>query len=467
MNEQLGVMNPITEGRIGRAMFRYFLPLVAGTIFQQIYSLADAVIVGRFVGKAGLAAIGGSASTVLYIVTMVFASMFAGASVTLSQYFGAREEKKLHEALHTMVIFGILASAVTTVLGVTLSRWAMVMMRTPESLMTYSVQYMVIYFGGVSTVILYNMGSSILRAIGDSKRPFHYLIVCCVLNIVLDILFVVVWKKEVIGAGLATVISQGVSAFLVMRALVRNKEMEGIPFRLSLRVRDLKEGFNGMILKHQMRLGTPGSIQAVAYGISNILIQACINGFGEDIVAAWAAYFKTDVIIWAILNAFGVTVTTFVGQNYGAGNLPRCRKITRQALILDEVCAMSVAALLIIFGHRILMLFNPDPAVIHFGYIRATILLSTQALNVVNEVLSGAMRGYGISVVPAAVTFIGVCGTRILWVYTVFRHSHTWYTLMAVYPVSWLITMVVMIAAYFISIKKIRIRLGTSGDANN
>lgn len=235
MNEQLGVMNPITEGRIGRAMFRYFLPLVAGTIFQQIYSLADAVIVGRFVGKAGLAAIGGSASTVLYIVTMVFASMFAGASVTLSQYFGAREEKKLHEALHTMVIFGILASAVTTVLGVTLSRWAMVMMRTPESLMTYSVQYMVIYFGGVSTVILYNMGSSILRAIGDSKRPFHYLIVCCVLNIVLDILFVVVWKKEVIGAGLATVISQGVSAFLVMRALVRNKEMEGIPFRLSLR----------------------------------------------------------------------------------------------------------------------------------------------------------------------------------------------------------------------------------------
>ena len=140
MNEQLGVMNPITDGRIGRAMFRYFLPLVAGTIFQQIYSLADAVIVGRFVGKAGLAAIGGSASTVLYIVTMVFTSMFAGASVTLSQYFGAREEKKLHEALHTMVIFGILASAVTTVLGVALSRWAMVMMRTPESLMTYSVQ---------------------------------------------------------------------------------------------------------------------------------------------------------------------------------------------------------------------------------------------------------------------------------------------------------------------------------------
>ena len=184
-------------------------------------------------------------------------------------------------------------------------------------------------------------------------------------------------------------------------------------------------------------------------------------------MAGSAAAFNMEVLGYYILNSFAQAAVTFVGQNYGAGNLPRCRKITRQALILDEVCAMSVAALLIIFGHRILMLFNPDPAVIHFGYIRATILLSTQALNVVNEVLSGAMRGYGISMVPAAVTFIGVCGTRILWVYTVFRHSHTWYTLMAVYPVSWLITMVVMIAAYFISIKKIRIRLGTSGDANN
>ena len=364
MNEQLGVMNPITDGRIGRAMFRYFLPLVAGTIFQQIYSLADAVIVGRFVGKAGLAAIGGSASTVLYIVTMVFTSMFAGASVTLSQYFGAREEKKLHEALHTMVIFCILASAVTTVLGVALSRWAMVMMRTPESLMTYSVQYMVIYFGGVSTVILYNMGSSILRAIGDSKRPFHYLIVCCVLNIVLDILFVVVWKKEVIGAGLATVISQGVSAFLVMRALVRNKEMEGIPFRLSLRVRDLKEGFNGMILKHQMRLGTPGSIQAVAYGISNILIQACINGFGEDIVAAWAAYFKTDVIIWAILNAFGVTVTTFVGQNYGAGKKERIFQSVRVGLVQSSLLVVAIVILLMSFAHPLLSLFLTDEDVI-------------------------------------------------------------------------------------------------------
>ncbi len=448
MNEQLGVMNPITEGRIGRAMFRYFLPLVAGTIFQQIYSLADAVIVGRFVGKAGLAAIGGSASTVLYIVTMVFASMFAGASVTLSQYFGAREEKKLHEALHTMVIFGILASAVTTVLGVTLSRWAMVMMRTPESLMTYSVQYMVIYFGGVSTVILYNMGSSILRAIGDSKRPFHYLIVCCVLNIVLDILFVVVWKKEVIGAGLATVISQGVSAFLVMRALVRNKEMEGIPFRLSLRARDLKEGFNGMILKHQMRLGTPGSIQAVAYGISNILIQACINGFGEDIVAAWAAYFKTDVIIWAILNAFGVTVTTFVGQNYGAGKKERIFQSVRMGLMQSSLLVVSLVVLLMSCAHPILCLFLTDEDVIQIGVTMMHQFMPWYVLSVILEIFNGALRGLGDVKIPTIITTGCVLGLRIPWVTWIVPAYHEVLTVILSYPMAWILALSMIIPYY-------------------
>lgn len=453
MNEQLGVMNPITDGRIGRAMFRYFLPLVAGTIFQQIYSLADAVIVGRFVGKAGLAAIGGSASTVLYIITMVFTSMFAGASVTLSQYFGAREEKKLHEALHTMVIFGILASAVTTVLGVALSRWAMVMMRTPESLMTYSVQYMVIYFGGVSTVILYNMGSSILRAIGDSKRPFHYLIVCCVLNIVLDILFVVVWKKEVIGAGLATVISQGVSAFLVMRALVRNKEMEGIPFRLSLRVRDLKEGFNGMILKHQMRLGTPGSIQAVAYGISNILIQACINGFGEDIVAAWAAYFKTDVIIWAILNAFGVTVTTFVGQNYGAGKKERIFQSVRVGLVQSSLLVVAIVILLMSFAHPLLSLFLTDEDVIQIGVTMMHQFMPWYVLSVILEIFNGALRGLGDVKIPTIITTCCILGLRIPWVTWIVPAYHEVLTVILSYPMAWSLALM-MIIPYYLHRKK-------------
>lgn len=453
MNEQLGVMNPITEGRIGWAMFRYFLPLVAGTIFQQIYSLVDAAIVGRFVGKAGLAAIGGSATTVIYIVTMVFTSMFAGASVTLSQYFGAREEKKLHAALHTMAAFGILVSIVTTVAGVVLSRWAMTMMRTPESLMTYSVQYMMIYFGGVSTVILYNMGSSILRAIGDSKRPFHYLIVCCVLNIVLDILFVMVWKKEVVGAALATVISQGVSAFLVMRALVRNKEMEGIPFRLSLRFRDLKDGFDGKILKLQMRLGTPGAIQAVAYGISNILIQACINGFGEDIVAAWAAYFKTDVIIWAILNAFGVTVTTFVGQNYGAGKKERVFQSVRMGLVQSSLLVVAFVILLISCAHPLLSLFLTDEDVIQIGVTMMHQFMPWYVLSVFLEVLNSALRGLGDVKIPTIITTCCTLGLRIPWMTWIVPAYHEVLTVILSYPMTWSLALM-MIIPYYLHRKK-------------
>ena len=329
----------------------------------------------------------------------------------------------------------------------------MVMMRTPESLMTYSVQYMVIYFGGVSTVILYNMGSSILRAIGDSKRPFHYLIVCCVLNIVLDILFVVVWKKEVAGAAWATVISQGVSAFLVMRALVRNKEMEGIPFRLSLRVRDLKAGFNGKILKHQMRLGTPGSIQSVAYGISNILIQACINGFGEDIVAAWAAYFKTDVIIWAILNAFGVTVTTFVGQNYGAGKKERVFQSVRIGLVQASLLVVAIVILLISCAHPLLCLFLTDEDVIQIGVTMMHQFMPWYVLSVILEIFNGALRGLGDVKIPTIITTCCILGLRIPWVTWIVPAYHEVLTVILSYPMTWSLALM-MIIPYYLHRKK-------------
>lgn len=319
--------------------------------------------------------------------------------------------------------------------------------------MTYSVQYMMIYFGGVSTVILYNMGSSILRAIGDSKRPFHYLIVCCVLNIVLDILFVVVWKKEVAGAALATVISQGVSAFLVMRALVRNKEMEGIPFRLSLRVRDLKEGFNGKILKHQMRLGTPGSIQSVAYGISNILIQACINGFGEDIVAAWAAYFKTDVIVWAILNAFGVTVTTFVGQNYGAGKKERVFQSVRVGLVQSSLLVVAIVILLMSCAHPLLCLFLTDEDVIQIGVTMMHQFMPWYVLSVILEIFNGALRGLGDVKIPTIITTCCILGLRIPWVTWIVPAYHEVLTVILSYPMTWSLALM-MIIPYYLHRKK-------------
>lgn len=443
------ITNSITDGPIGRGMIRYFLPLVAGTIFQQIYSLVDAAIVGRFVGTDGLGAIGGSASTIIYIVTMVFTTLFAGASVTLSQYFGARDEKKLRRALHTVAAFGLISSVVMTVLGLLFSRFMMELMRTPENLMEYSMQYMYIYFGGISSVILYNMGAAILRAVGDSKRPFHYLIVCCVLNIVLDILLVVVFPFEVIGAAAATVFSQGVSAFLVMRALVKSRVVEGMPFHLSLRIRDLREGFDRKILKHQLRLGTPGSVQAVAYGLTNILIQACVNGFGSDVVAAWAAYFKTDVIFWATMNAFGVTVTTFCGQNYGAGKKDRVFRSVRMGLLQSVLVQGVIIVSLYAFARPILCLFLTDGHVIDIGVTMMHQFIPWYIFSVILEIFNGALRGLGDVQIPTLITTGCTLGLRIPWLLLILPKYHKVFTVIISYPITWLLALTMVIPYYF------------------
>jgi putative MATE family efflux protein len=447
--------NRITEGPIGREMIRYFLPLVAGTIFQQVYSLVDAVVVGRFVGTIGIGAIGGSASTIIYIVTMIVTSLFSGASVMLSQAYGARDEERLHRALHTLVGFALMASVVTTVLGVALSRFMMEMMNTPEELMEYSMQYMVIYFCGISAVILYNTGASILRAVGDSKRPFRYLIVCCVLNVVLDILLVVVIPMEVIGAALATVVSQGISAFLVIRALVRNREIGGIPFHLSLRLRNLRANFDGRLLRHQLELGIPGSIQAVAYGVTNIVIQSCINGFGTDVVAAWAAYFKTDVIFWATMNAFGVTVTTFCGQNFGAGKKDRVIRTTRVGFLQSAVLQGVIIALLILFARPILCLFLTDEYVIQIGVQMMYQFMPWYMIAVFLEILNGSLRGLGDVKVPTVITVGSTLGVRLPWLLILVPRYHEILTVILSYPLAWGFSLLLTIPYYLYRKKKV------------
>ncbi len=447
--------NQITDGPLGRTMIRYFLPLVAGTLFQQIYTLVDAAVVGRFVGKVGLGAIGGSASTIIYIVTMIFTSLFSGASVMISQCFGARDERKLRKALHTMVSFGLISSVLTTVIGILFSKWILVKMETPDQMMTYSLQYMYIYFGGVSSVILYNMGASILRAIGDSKRPFRYLVVCCVLNIVLDILLVVIFPLEVIGAAAATIFSQIVSAFLVIRALVRSKEISGMPFHLSLRWKDLTENFDIRILKHQLGLGVPGSLQAIAYGLTNILIQACINGFGTDVVAAWAAYFKTDVVFWATMNAFGVTVTTFCGQNLGAGKKDRVLRSVRTGLIQSLAVQISVIAILLLFARGILSLFLTDETVINIGVQMMYQFMPWYLLAVVIEIFTGALRGLGDVKIPTAITVGVTLGVRIPWLLILLPQHHEVLMVILSYPAAWVLNLALMLPYYFTRKRKI------------
>ena len=311
MTKENVTQNQITEGVIWRQLLIFFFPIMIGTLFQQLYNTVDAVIVGRFVGKQALASVGGSAAVLSNLIIGFFTGLSAGATVIISQHYGARNTRRLHESLHTAYAFSIIASIVIAVLGWFLTPWLLTAMKTPADVLTDSILYLRIYFLGMISVLIFNMGSGVMRAIGDSRRPLYYLIVCCLLNIVLDIIMVLVFHLGIAGVAVATVISQSVSAILVTRALMQSYDLlKLIP--ASIRIAPA-------MLRAELRIGFPSGLQSCMYGITNIIIQAAVNGFGTDPAAAWAAYGKLDAIFWTVCGAFGIAITTFSGQNYAQG----------------------------------------------------------------------------------------------------------------------------------------------------
>ena len=315
--------NQITEGIIWRQLLLFFFPILLGTFFQQLYNTIDSVIVGQFVGKEALAAVGGSSAQIVAFVVGFFTGLSSGASVTIAQFFGAKDSRSANKGLHTAYAIAAFGGLILTVSGIILTPFLLEMMNTPADIVADSAVYLRIYFAGIIFVLIYNMGSAILRATGDSKRPLYYLIVCCIINIVLDVLFVIVFHMGVMGVAVATLIAQAVSAVLVTLKLMRS---EGI---LKLSVKQIR--FHGSILKMQLKLGLPTGFEAILFSITNIAIQSAVNTFGTDTTAAWSAYGKLDAIFWMVSTAFGIAITTFVGQNYGAGKMDRVRKSTARS----------------------------------------------------------------------------------------------------------------------------------------
>ena len=307
----------LTEGVIWKQLLVYFFPILLGTFFQQLYNTIDAVVVGNFLGKEALAAVGGTTGTIINMLVGFFVGLSSGATVVISQYYGMREEQGVSRAVHTAIAMSIAGGVILMVLGLTCSRWALERMGTTADVIEGATDYMRIYFAGVVLNLLYNMGSGILRAIGDSRRPMIYLIVCCIINIILDVAFVLM-GMGVAGAALATIIAQGVSAALVIRALMRTNECYKFMWK-RLRL-DLE------LLKRILVIGFPAGVQSTLYSVSNIIIQSNINALGTDTMAAWTAFGKVDSIFWMIMSAFGVSIMTFVGQNWGARKPDRVRR---------------------------------------------------------------------------------------------------------------------------------------------
>ena len=307
MKQQLRTKNQIIEGVIWKQLLFFFFPILLGTFFQQFYNTIDSVIVGRFVGKEALASVGGSAGQIVNLVVGFFTGLTAGAGVIISQFYGARDSKGLNDSIHTAYAFSLAGSILFMIAGLSLSPHILELMNTPKELMADSRLYLQIYFAGILFTFIYNMGSGILRALGDSRRPLYYLIICSLLNIILDLIMVRLFHMGVAGVALATLLAQAVSAVLVTRALMHSTDI------YQLKLRNIR--FHGRVLKSQLYVGLPGGFQTTMYSLSNLIIQAAINVYGTDTTASWAAYGKLDAIFWMVSGAFGVSITTFVGQN--------------------------------------------------------------------------------------------------------------------------------------------------------
>lgn len=437
--------NAITEGVIWKQLLLFFFPIVLGTFFQQLYNTADTVVVGRFVGKEALAAVGGSAAQIVNLVVGFFVGLASGATVIISQYYGAKDTEHLNRALHTAYAFSIAGSVLITGVGIVVSPWLLRIMNTPKSLMADSVLYLRIYFAGILFVFIYNVGSSILRAVGDSKRPLYYLIVCCVLNIVLDVLLVLVFHMGVSGVALATLFSQAVSAILVTYALMSSADI----YHLELKeIRFYKAALISLIW-----IGLPTGIQSIMYTISNMFIQASLNSFGTDTIAAWTAFGKIDAFYWMVNNAFGIAVTTFVGQNFGAGRYERMRKSVRIGIIMALTAALAITGFFYGAGEFLFRLFTSDHFVVSIGMRMLHLIAPAYFLFVFIELLSGALRGTGDVIIPMIMTCCGVCLLRVLWIMFIVPTRPVLETVIFSYPVTWMITAVLFIAYY---IKKFR-----------
>ena len=430
----------LTEGVVWKKLLLFFLPIAAGTCIQQLYNAVDGLIVGRFVGTVALAAVGGSSAQIINLLIGFFVAITAGASVVIAQVYGAGRTRDVQlatgNAIAVFSLLGLLLMAVGLIFSPALLR----LLRTPEDTMADSILYLRIYFIGVPFVLVLNMESNMLRSVGDSFSPFLYMVAGCLANIVLDVLFVVIFHWGIAGVAIATVLAQVLNMALLTAKLLRTAE----PYRLSLRELKLK----GVYLHNMLRLGIPSGLQSSMYAVSNMIIQIGVNSLGTVVVASWAMSSKTDGIFWAVSNALGAAITSFIGQNLGAGRQDRVKLCVRQGMILAGIITVFLSAGILLLGRPLLHILTEDPAVIDTTFTIMTYFVPFYFVWAVIEVLSAVLRGAGDAVRPVVIIGLGICLLRIIWIVTVFQWVHTLFVLSMCYLVSWLVTAVAMAIYY-------------------
>ena len=432
------------HGSIWNKLIQYALPVAATGILEQLFNASDVAIVGNFTGSAktvSVAAVGAN-SPIVGLLLNLFIGIALGTNVVIATAIGRGDHKTVKKAVHTSVIMAVTGGFIVTILGELLIGYLLPMLNVPDEVLPYALLYIRIYLLGMPVILLYNFEAAIFRSIGETKMPLKALAVSGIINVLLNLFFVIVLHMTVNGVAIATVISNLISSMILFIKLLRTDQL------IHLDIHELR--FDNNVFKKIMRIGLPSGIQSAVFAVANIVIQSAINSLGTVVIAASSAAFNLEIFAYYVMNGFSQACTTFTGQNYGARQLKRCRKVLFLCIIEAAIATASSIALVLFFGKSLLAIFNNDPQVINIGYIRLMTVFFAYTFSMLYENMSGYLRGFGISLLPAILTVIGVCGVRLLWIFTVFPAHRTFRTIMLVYPVSLATTAVLIFIALMI-----------------
>lgn len=434
----------LLNGSIWNKIPMYALPVAATGILEQLFNASDVAIVGNFASSdrtVAIAAVGAN-SPVIGVILNLFIGISLGTNVIIANAIGRNDKKDVEQAVHTSVLAAFAGGLLVTLLGELFIKTILNMLHVPADVFPYALLYIRIYLLGMPVIFLYNFEAAIFRSTGDTKIPLQALAFSGILNVILNLFFVICLKMTVNGVAIATVLSNTVSSTILFIKLTKTDKW------IHLDIRKLK--ISRTCLFKILGIGFPAGIQSAVFNLANVVIQSAINSLGTVVIAASSAAFNIEILVYYVFNSFSQACTTFVGQNYGAGQIRRCKRTLLLCLIEDSITSIAAILLILCSGKFLLSLFNRDPQVIALGYERLILIFTAYCFSMLYEVMSGYLRGFGISLVPAILTTIGVCGIRIGWVYTVFPKDRTFHTLLLAYPASLSITAILILAALLV-----------------
>lgn len=418
------------HGSIWDKLIKYALPVAATGILEQLFNASDVAVVGNFTGNAKTLAVAavGANSPIVGLLLNFFIGIALGVNVVIAKAVGKNNNRTIHKAVHTSIIMAVVGGFAVTVIGELFIGELLQVLNVPDDVFPYALLYIRIYLIGMPVILLYNFEAAIFRSIGETKTPLKALAFSGVVNVLLNLFFVIVLKMTVNGVAIATVISNALSSVILFIKLMKTDSV------IHVDVKSLR--FDKNVFIRIIKIGLPAGVQSAVFSVANIVIQSAINSLGTVVIAASSAAFNIEIFAYDILNSFSQACTTFTGQNYGAGQLKRCRKVLILSIIEDAIATAAAIILVLLSGRVLLSVFNNDPQVIKIGYTRLVMIFSAYTFSMLYENMSGYLRGFGISLLPAILTVIGVCGIRIFWIYTIFPQHRNFTAIMAAYPVS-------------------------------